>query len=141
MSVMSLMDWLQLLAPFAALWVGVFVYSKQKKIDRRDMLLSECRVVYRDFISAAEVFLESACNSKDEAELDQQTVLYRRAFMALKIYAPQKVVDLAKPLLMEIIELHEVEDSADFTEEAEKVRKRIEAIVSAMRTDCVDPQR
>jgi len=135
----TIIDWLQLAAPFVAAGLGIIAYGSQKKTDRREQVLSECRAIYVEYVAEAERLLLVMCKETDEDAVDQQTAKYREAFLALRIYASEPIVDLARPLLMEIVEFTEKDlDEPSHTEQITKIRKRIDGIVAAMRDDCFD---
>ncbi|WP_298937717.1 hypothetical protein [uncultured Ruegeria sp.] len=134
----TVIDWLQLAAPFVAAGLGLIAYGRQKKVDRKEHVLSECRVIYTKYLAEAENLLRVMCTESDEAKVDAQTVKYREAFLALKVYGSMKVVDQAKPLLMTIVNFARLdEDAPDLDEHRDDIRTKLDGIADAMREDCV----
>lgn len=95
-------------------------------------------MIYTKYLAEAENLLRVMCTESDEGEVDAQTVKYREAFLALKVYGSKKVIDQAKPLLMAIVNFARLEENAsNFDECRDDIRVKLDGIADAMREDCV----
>ena len=128
-----------LFAAALAAFIGFSAYAWQKRVERREQVLSECRSVYLEYIKAAEMLLKVHCSDCSAGDKDKATGIYRDAYHALSIYGTDAMIEQAKPYLLEVVRFTDdrfVEPDQD--PQVVAIRKRIDGIRSLMRDDCHD---
>ncbi|WP_146188894.1 hypothetical protein [Albidovulum aquaemixtae] len=126
-----------LFAAILAAIIGFFAYGWQRKVDRSEAVLLECRKVYREFIAAAEQLLAVHCSDADDPTKDAETARYREAYQSLMIYGTDEIIAAAKPYLMQVVRYTDPEfQDQSSPQEVLDLRNKLETLASMMRDDC-----
>lgn len=119
----SVVDLLQLLAPFVAAAFGLLIYGRQRKIDRRETLIEARRRVYKHFLDAT---FEHAEHRSEESRFN-----YDKSKTELLLVASDSV-------LKSIVMLQEASVMDDVALGRWDVHERVLPVIEAMRQDCFE---